>query len=122
MAKKRKGAPEAPSAATPPPAGEGDREARASPAPSSLRGLAGLVGKTPPPMAKVPPGVPLPAAAATAVGAQQTPPQDVVVSPPLPSPPVPLTATPPTPPAVLERADASPSSSAVLERAVAELG
>src|SRR3954464_7160636 len=110
MAKRPKGAPEAPSAATPPPAGEGDREARASPARSSLRGLAELAGKSPAPMAQVTPEVLLPAAAATVVEAQQTPPQDTVVSPPLPSPPVPPTVAPPTPPAALERADASLSS------------
>src|SRR3954468_11573450 len=72
-------------------------------------------------MAQVTPEVLLPAAATTVVGAQETPPQDAVVSPPLPSPPIPPTAASPTPPAALERADVSPSSSAVLERAVAEL-
>src|SRR4051812_39245536 len=52
-------------------------------------------------MAQVTPEVPLPAAATTAVGAQQAPPQeDVVVLPP--SPPTPLTAVSPTPPAVLD--------------------
>src|SRR4051812_5848688 len=107
-AKKPKGAPEAPSAATPPPAEENDRDARASPARSSLHGLAELAGASPAPMAQVTPEVPLPAAATTVVGAQQTPPQDAVVSPLLPSPPIPPTATSPTPPAALERADVSP--------------
>src|SRR4051812_6445001 len=120
-AKKPKGAPEAPSAATPPPAGEGDRDARASPARSSSQGLAELAGASPAPMAQVTPEVPLSAATTTTIGAQQTPPRDVVIVPPLLSPPAPPTAASPTPPAVLERADVSPSSSAVLERAVAEL-
>src|SRR3954471_21386938 len=121
MAKKPKGAPEAPSAATPLTAGEGDRETRASPAHSSLRGLAEMAGESPAPMAQATPEVLLPAATATAVGAQQTPPQDTVVLPPLPSPPVPPAAASPTPPVVLARADVSPHSSSILERAAAEL-
>ena len=53
-------------------------------------------------MAQATPEVPLPAAATTAVGAQQAPPQDAVVALP-PSPPTPPTAVSPTPPAVLDR-------------------
>ena len=56
-------------------------------------------------MAQVTPEVPLPAAATTAVGAQQAPPQDAVVALP-PSPPTPSTAVSPTPPAVLDHAAA----------------
>ena len=51
------------------------------------------------------PEVSLPAAATTAVGAQQTPPQDAVAALP-PSPSTPPTAISPTPPAVLDRAAA----------------
>ena len=56
-------------------------------------------------MAQVTPEVPLPAAATTAVGAQQAPPQDAVVAPP-PSPPTPPTVVSPTPAAFLDRAAA----------------
>src|SRR3954468_1563652 len=101
MAKKPKGAREAPSTAAPPPAGEGDRDARASPARSSLRGLADLAGATAP-MAQVTPEVPLSDAAATAGEAQRTLPRDTAASPRLLSPPVPPTAASPTPPVVLE--------------------
>src|SRR4051812_17322746 len=103
-AKKPKGAPEASSAATPPPVEEGGRDARASPARSSSRGLAELAGASSAPMAQVTPMVPLPTAATTVVGAQQAPPQDAVVLPSPPSPLAPPTAVSPTPPAVLERA------------------
>ena len=51
------------------------------------------------------PEVSLPAAATTAVGARQTPPQDAVAALP-PSPPTPPAAVSPTPSAVLEHATA----------------
>ena len=104
MAKKLKRAPEAPSAAAPPPVEEGNHDARASLARSSSRGLAELAGASSAPMAQVTPVVPLPTAATTAAGAQQAPPQDVVVLSLPPSSPVPPTVVSPTPPAVLERA------------------
>ena len=91
--------------AAPLPAKEGDRDAQASPTQSSSRGLAEPAGASSAPMAQVTPEVPLPAAATTAVGAQQAPPQDAVVALP-PSPPTPPTAVSPTPPAVLDRAAA----------------
>ena len=69
--------------AAPLPAKEGDRDARASPARSSLRGLAEPARASSAPMAQVTPEVPLPAAATIAVGAQQAPPQDVVAALPL---------------------------------------
>src|SRR4051812_1028002 len=84
--------------------GDGDRDARASPARSPSQGLAELAGASLAPMAQVTPEVPLSAAATTTVGAQQTPPRDAVVVPPPLSPPAPPTAVSPTPPAVLERA------------------
>ena len=56
-------------------------------------------------MAQVTPEVPLPAAATSAIGVQQVPPQDAMVALP-PSPPTPPTVISPTPPAVLDRATA----------------
>ena len=58
-------------------------------------------------MAQVTPEVSLPDAIATAVGAQQVPPQDTVVT---------LPSSPPTPPTVV-----SPTPSTILDRAAAEL-
>src|SRR4051812_47252680 len=72
-------------------------------------------------MAQETPEVPLSGAAATAREAQQTPPRDTAVSPPLPSHPVPPAAASPPLPASLERTDVAPPSSSILERAVAEL-
>ena len=91
--------------AAPLPAKEGDRDARASPARSSSRGLAEPAGASSAPMAQVTPEVPLPDAAPLAVGAHKVSPQDAVVALP-PSPPTPPTAVSPTPPAVLDRAAA----------------
>ena len=104
MAKKPKGAPEAPSVAAPPPVEGGDRGARASHAWSSLRGLAELAGAISAPMAQVTPVVPLPTATTTTAGAQQAPPQDAVVLPLPPYSPIPPTVVSPTPPVVLEHA------------------
>src|SRR4051812_41867222 len=92
--------------AAPPPAGDGDRDARASPARSPSQGLAELAGASSAPMAQVTPEVPLPVAPTPPAGAPQPPPRDAVVSPPLPSPLVPPTAISPTPPAILELAAA----------------
>ena len=74
--------------AAPLPVNEGDRDAQASPARSSLRGLAEPAGASSAPMAQVAPEVLLPTAAPTAVGVRQTPPQDAVAALP-PSPPTP---------------------------------
>ena len=58
-------------------------------------------------MAQATPEVSLPDATATAIGAQQVPPQDIVVT---------LPSSPPTPPTIV-----SPTPSTVLDRAAAEL-
>ena len=86
---------------------EGDRDAQASHARSSSQGLAEPAGASSVPTAQVAPEVLLPAAATTAIGARQTPPQDAAAA---------LPPSPPTPPAAV-----SPTPSAVLDRAVAEL-
>ena len=91
--------------AAPLPAKEADRDARAYPARSSSRGLAEPAGASSAPMAQATPEVPFPTAATTAVGAQQAPPQDVVVALP-PSPPTPLATVSLTPSAVLDHAAA----------------
>ena len=104
-AKKLKGAPEVPSGAAPLTAKEGGCKARASPVRSSSRGLVELAGASSAPMAQATPEVSLPDATATAVGAQQVPPQDTVVTLPS-SPPTPPTAVSPTPSTILDRAAA----------------
>ena len=86
---------------------EGDRDAQPSSARSSSRGLTEPAGASSSPMAQVAPEVLPSAAAATAVGARQTPPQDAAAV---------LPPSPPTPPAAI-----SPTPSAVLDRVVAEL-
>ena len=93
--------------AVPLPAKEGDRDAQASPARSSSRGLAEPAGASSAPTAQVAPEVLPSAAAATGVGARQTPPQDAAAV---------LLPSPPTPPSAI-----SPTPSAILDRAVAEL-
>ena len=91
--------------AAPLPAKEGDGDARASPARSSSRGLVELAGASSAPMAQATPEVSLPHVVATAVGAQQVLPRDVVVTLPS-SPPTPPTAVSPTPSTILDRASA----------------
>ena len=86
--------------AAPLPAKEGDRNAWASLARSSSRGLAEPAGASLAPTAQVTSEVSLPAAATSAVGAQQTPPQDAVSALP-PSPPTPPATISLTPSAVL---------------------
>ena len=85
------------------PVKEGDRDAQASPARSSSRGLAEPAGASSAPTAQVAPEVLLPAAATTVVGARQTPPQDAAAALP-PSPPTPSAAVSLTPSAIVDRA------------------